>query len=203
MRDQAAGSSHRNTLGLSCFTLRAGWRRVTVGLHFWQTRGSFSLTRLCTTPPWLPAAAIKPRQPEPTNKKANTPSIDSGQLWWGGVERSTLCRRLSLGSRVIIGVRENCSVWSHRRNTFVSVDHNSEPSLRAWTHRYQSREEKQPEFTVSYYYNQANPKWASLSPRSIGVPCRACVSPHFLINTSTHWRGQLSRHTVPRATLWT
>ena len=39
------------------------------GLHFWQTRGSSSLTKPCTTPPWLSAAVIKPRQPEPSNKK--------------------------------------------------------------------------------------------------------------------------------------
>lgn len=36
---------------LSSFPLRAGSRRVTAGLHFWQTRGSSSLTKPCTTPP--------------------------------------------------------------------------------------------------------------------------------------------------------
>lgn len=82
---------------LSSFPLRAGSRQVTAGLHFWQTRGSSSPTKPCTTPPWLPAAVIKPRQPEPSNKKANTLSIDSGQLSRGGVERLTFCRRLRPG----------------------------------------------------------------------------------------------------------
>lgn len=36
---------------LSSFPLRAGSRQVTAGLHFWQTRGSSSLTKPCTTPP--------------------------------------------------------------------------------------------------------------------------------------------------------
>lgn len=36
---------------LSSFPLRAGSRRVTAGLHFWQTRGSSSLTKPWTTPP--------------------------------------------------------------------------------------------------------------------------------------------------------
>ena len=56
---QGAGEREARQLGaptdthfcLSSFPLRAGSRRVTAGLHFWQTRGSSSLTKPCTTPP--------------------------------------------------------------------------------------------------------------------------------------------------------
>lgn len=53
-------------------------------------------------------------------QKANTLSIDSGQLWRGGVKRSTLCRQLGPGWRAIIGMRENSAVWSYHRNSSLS-----------------------------------------------------------------------------------
>lgn len=53
------GASTDTLFCLSSFLLRAELRQVMAGLYFWQTRGSSTLSKHCTTPPRLLSSCNK------------------------------------------------------------------------------------------------------------------------------------------------
>lgn len=175
---------------LSSFPLRAGSRRVTVGLHFWQTRGSSSLTKPCTTPPWLSAAVIKPRQPEPSNKKL-TRYRSTAANFREVVSKDRHCADNSgRGEGLLLGWGKTLA-FSLITEIPPLVDDFTKLSAQEWSYCYVANEEKQPSVQCDIPITKS--KWGFLPFQSIAIPCSACMSLHFLINTSTHrevsWAG--------------
>lgn len=170
---------------LSSFPLRAGSRRVTAGLHFWQTRGSSSLTKPCTTPPWLSAAVIKPRQPEPSNKKL-TRYRSTAANFREVVSKGRHCADSSgRGEGLLLGWGKTptfslITEIPHLVDNFTQLS-----STRKWSYCYSGKWRKtSPRVQCDIPITKS--KWGFLSFQSIAIPCSACMSLHFLINTSTH-----------------
>lgn len=189
-RGQAAGSSHRHAL-LSKQLSSQG--RVTAGhggITLLANKRELLSHKAVHDSPMTLSSCNKAKAAWTYKQKANTLSIDSGQLSRGGVERSTLCRQLGLGWRAIIGMRENSGVWSYHRNYSLSWQFHQTVSagmeLLLFT-KWRKTASIQRDIPIT------KSKWGFLSFQSIAIPCSACMSLHLLINTSTHrevsWAG--------------
>lgn len=179
---------------LSSFPLRAGLQQVTAGLHFWQTRGSSTLSKRCMAPPWLSAAVIKPRRPEPTNKKLTcywSTAANFGEVvskGWHGAANSAWGEGLLLGcgktqpfgliAEIPHLVGNFTKLLAQKGRYWDSVNEYHHSQLEAW-----------------YSSPKKNPNEVFLSLQSIAIPCSAAMSLYFLINTSTRrevgWAGAL------------
>ena len=183
------------------------------GLHFWQTRGSSSLTKPCTTPPWLSAAVIKPRQPEPSNKKL-TRYRSTAANFREVVSKGRHCADSSgRGEGLLLGWGKTPAFSLITENSSLLVDNLSKKAKKkkknvsAGVELLLSLKQKKKNTSTGVVqwdiFKSENPNEVFLSFQSIAIPCSACMSLHFLINTSTHGEVRRAGAQVPRALLWT
>lgn len=155
---------------LSSFPLRAGSRQVTAGLHFWQTRGSSSLTKPCTTPPWLSAAVIKPRQPEPTNKKLTRYRSTAANFHEVVLKGRHCADSSGRGEGLLLGWGKTPAFGLITESPH-SADGFGKLSVHEWSYCYSANEEKQPPCPVWYSNHKIQMRFSILSINSHPLQC--------------------------------
>lgn len=178
---------------LSSFPLRAGLQQVMAGLHFWQTRGSSTLSKRCMAPLWLSAAVIKPRQPEPTNKKLTrywSTAANFGEVvskGRHGADSSAWGEGFLLGR----GKTPPFGLISEILLLVGNFSKLSEQNGGSWDSK--KLMWSAPVSCMISNSKEKNRNEISLSFQSLAIPCSAAMSLYFLINTSTRrevgWAG--------------